>query len=374
MSNPLSLHVSDPGRRDGFGAWLERLNQAGWSAPVLYAVNANLTDDIKRYSPQTKWIYRLQNETFERLPGDFLQGDPRANARKWLLETKDNSGRNQIQTWLLNPADWYDPLNEPVIGTPMQATWLNEWMLEALIIASEYGVKLALFSFSTGSPDYALWPYLLTSLQLGKSNGAILSLHAYNDGGLAERDENGNLTQAALDTAFRHRKIYATLPDNAKLPVVYTEASADNGYGMRPASEWIADLIAYGEIIKDDPIVLGACAFQIGGNESNCYSIVGDYAEEIVEVDWTVEPVIPDDYVFLHWLMESQEITINPFEFNMPDRDIALIAVYVKQGEPPIYRRLTLATNPAGFENRVIANVPTDQPIEVGKLVRVEAR
>lgn len=77
MSNPLSLHVSDPGRRDGFGAWLERLNQAGWPAPVLYAVNANLAGDIKRYSPQTKWIYRLQNETFERLPGDFLQGDCR---------------------------------------------------------------------------------------------------------------------------------------------------------------------------------------------------------------------------------------------------------------------------------------------------------
>lgn len=319
MSNPLSLHVSDPGRRDGFGAWLERLNQAGWPAPVLYAVNANLAGDIKRYSPQTKWIYRLQNETFERLPGDFLQGDPRVNARKWLLEAKDNSGRNQIQTWLLNPADWYDPLNEPVIGTVEQALWLNEWIQEALSIASDYDLKLALFSFSTGSPEYDLWQYLIAALQLGKTNGAILSLHAYNDGGLAERDESGNLTQAALDTAFRHRKIYATLPDNAKLPVVYSEASADNGYGMRPANEWIADLIAYGEIIKDDPLVLGACAFQIGGNESNCYSVVGDYAEEIVEVDWTVEPPpVNDD--FNHWMdLDTGETlgTDKVYEFNI---------------------------------------------------------
>lgn len=318
MSNPLSLHVSDPGRRDGFGAWLERLNQAGWPAPVLYAVNANLTDDIKRYSPQTKWIYRLQNETFERLPGDFLQGDPRVNARKWLLETKDNSGRNQIQTWLLNPADWYDPLNEPVIGTAEQALWLNDWMIEALTIAAEYGLKLALFSFSTGSPEYDLWQYLIPALQLGKLNGAILSLHAYNDGGLAERDTSGNLTQAALDTAFRHRKIYATLPDDAKLPVVYSEASADNGYGMRPANEWIADLIAYGEVIKDDPIVMGACAFQIGGNESNCYSVVGDYADEIVEIDWTVTPPVNDD--FKYWVDLDTGETLGAdkvYEFNI---------------------------------------------------------
>jgi N-acetyl-anhydromuramyl-L-alanine amidase AmpD len=290
MANPLSLHISGPnGSRDGLGDWLARLTAAGTPAPVVYSINVNLADTLKRTSPTTRLIFRLQNETFKRLPGDMWQGDPVLNARRWINETRDHSGRTQLQTWLLNPATYYDPLNEGAPQTVAQAQWFCAWEIEALNIATSHGLKLALCSFQTGAPDYSLWQYLIPALKLGQASGAILSLHAYNNGGLCERDASGHLTPAALNNAFRHWEIYDDLPESARLPVVYTEASKWNGFGMGPTPEWINDLIDYGQVMKDDLYTLGVCAFQCGGNESNCWQALPAYGEAIVSDDWTTD-------------------------------------------------------------------------------------
>jgi hypothetical protein len=297
MKQPLSLHISGPnGRRDGLGEWLAALKAISLPAPVLYSVNMNLAEDIRRYSPETKWIFRVQNETFNRLPGGFFEGDPRTSARRWLTETKDNAGRTQLQTLQLNAADWSDLLSEPVPGTVAQAQWLNEWMLEALTISNQYGMKLALFSFATGSPEYGLWSHLIPALQLGKMCGAVLSLHSYNDGGLAERDAQGRLTAAAVNNTFRHWQIYDDLPENARLPVVYSEASMGNGFGTgESTTTWLMDLIECGLMDKNDPWVLGRLAYQCGGSESNCYQVLPAYSAAIAATDWSTEPIEPPE-------------------------------------------------------------------------------
>lgn len=370
MSNPLSLHVTGPeGRRDGLGAWMDQLYRAGCPVNVLYCLNENAKFNINDFSPGTRWIYRLQNDTFARQPDGFFTGDPRASARAWLIETRDHENRTQLDHWALNPADWFDPLNEPAPGTVEQTIWLNEWMLEALSIATERGYRLALFSFPTGSPDYPLWSYLIPALQLGKLNDAVLSLHAYNDGGLAERDGNGNLTPAALHNAFRHRQINALLPQSAQLPIVYTEASQGNGYGSIPAQAWIKDLIDYGQIIKNEPEVLSACAFQLGGGELNCWQALPDLGDAIVAEEWAVAPPATN-WRFEHYHIDGgAAITDNPITIVM-DRAHTVIVNAVQMDathflltvtiDPPEARIEVILTPPQPIGGYVVG-----QPVEI---------
>lgn len=294
MSNPIAMHVDGPaGRRDGLGQYYQSLFLHGNAPPVYYSVNETLGPDLKQYSPVSTWIYRRQDETFQRLPGDWNTGDPGANARRWLTQTRNSEGHTLIDCYMLAGAPIVDPLNEPAPGTAADAIWLNAWTIEALNIVTTHGFRMALFSFPTGKPEYNLWQYLIPAMELGKLNQAVLSLHCYNDGGLAERDSYGNLTPAAVHNAFRHRQIYAQLPASAHLPIVYSEASADNGYGMRPTAAWIADLISYGQIIKNDQDVIAVCPFKVGGGESNCYKALPDLASAINASDWSADPVIP---------------------------------------------------------------------------------
>ncbi len=211
-----------------------------------------------------------------------------------------------MDIWRLNSADWFDPLNEPVIeladpnnpaqvaDTVRRAQWLNTWMITALNIANSSGFKLALFSFPTGSPPLLkwnevntsqiqvptnpdcqsiVWYYLLPALRLGKQLGAILSLHAYWE----DRDPSTD-HRAAL----RYRDVVDILPLDAQLPIVISEASSGNGYGtLLSGQRWIDDMAKYDSQLMKDDYVLGACAFQLGGSESNLVSALPQYAEYI---------------------------------------------------------------------------------------------
>jgi murein DD-endopeptidase MepM/ murein hydrolase activator NlpD len=276
----LSVHISS-GNRHGFGDFLQKCTQAQQSPPVIYSVNENIADDLRRFSPTTKWIYRFQSAVFNRLPAHFFEDDPVASATNWLTVAKQN-GRTLLDNWRLNPADWHDPLNEPVPGTPAQAQWLNTWMLTALNIAHDQGFRLALFSFATGSPDYGLWQFFIPALQLGRRFDAILSLHAYDDDGLITRQADGSLTENTLSRGLRYRRIRSALPPNARLPIVISEASSGNGYDTKLRDQpWVDDMGRYDVELQRDADLLAACAFQLGGNESNLQLALGIYGDYI---------------------------------------------------------------------------------------------
>jgi hypothetical protein len=280
----LSVHISS-GNRSGFSEWLQKCAEAGSPIGIVYSVNENISGDITQHSPSTKWVYRYQTEEFSRLPDGFFEGDPVKNATEWLTKTKDSRKRTLIQNWKLNQADWFDPLNEPVPDIPVKAQWLNQWMLKALEIANDNGFRLALFSMPTGGPPIDMWQLLVPALQRGKELGAILSLHAYWETDQPETEE---------DNALRHRKIYATLPDDAQLPLVMSEASPGNGYdvGWR-GQAWVDNMARYDAELMKDAYVLGACGFQLGGQESNLRSVLPQYAAYIAK---TLTPaIIPTD-------------------------------------------------------------------------------
>ena len=291
----LSIHIS--ANPEGLGPLLLQCAQAKSPIAVIYSLNQNIDDAIQHNSPETKWIYRRQSDVFARLPGDFWLGDPAQSATSWLIGVRDpgDKQRTQVDNWKLNPADWYDPLNEPVIEiadptNPAQvadavrkAQWLNTWMITALNIAnSNGGLKLALFSFPTGSPSLAkwneinasqiqvppqpecqavVWYYLLPALRLGKQLGAVLSLHAYWE----DRDPSVDRRDA-----LRYRDLISLLPSDAQLPIVISEASNGNGYGVSKGKghgqAWINDMASWDTELMKDPIILAGCAFQVGRN------------------------------------------------------------------------------------------------------------
>jgi hypothetical protein len=298
----LSIHISKspPGLDD----WLLTCAEAGSPVSVIYSVNENIAESIKRSSPTTRWIYRRQTEQVSRLPNNFWNDDPAKNATRWLVEARDpaDQQRTQIENWTENretgrkfghPPAWYDPLNEPpipiadpnnsaeVADAIHKAQYLNTWMMTALNLADGLGFKLALFSFATEAValDKRIWNELTPAFKLGKQLGAILSLHAY---GGAHEGASGPLHDRPQAYLW-HRDIYKLLPEDVHLPIVYSECGADNGFDTGKASRgsrFIADLAACDADWMADASVLAACAYQIG-HESNMppdiFQKLGDY-------------------------------------------------------------------------------------------------
>jgi lysozyme len=277
MTNKASVHISQPsGSITGLGDWLAATAKAGRPAPVIYSVNGNLDDTIHRYSPTTKFIYRRQSTIFNRLPPNFFNDDPVVSATNWLTKTIDKNDQNRtlIQNWLLNPADWYDPLNEPAPTTIAQAQYLNTWMITALDIAWSYGKRLALFSFPTGSPAMELWPYLYDAMRKGVTLGAILSVHEYSVTGTMQNPQPGNV--------LRYRTVYKSLPNDCKMQIIVSECGAGNGYNADLTGQpWINDLMWYNSEACQDSYLLGFCAYQLGGAESNMVQVLPQYATAI---------------------------------------------------------------------------------------------
>lgn len=286
--NKASVHCTQPGNMAGLGDLLRNTAQAGKVIPVVYAVNVNLRDTLAQNSPTTRYVYRRQTDTFNRLPPNFYNDDPVTNATNWLTVTRDPADQNRtlIQNWALNPADCYDPLNEPVIGLPpnytqadlqdaiRKAQYLNTWMITALDIAAAQGMKLALFSFPTGSPPMEIWPYLYPALRKGKSLGAILSLHEYSVNNSMKIADSGNV--------LRYRCVYSSLPLDCRIPIIVSECGAGNGYDTGLAGQaWVDDLMWYNAQACQDSYLLGFCAFQLGGNESNMVNTLPAYTTAI---------------------------------------------------------------------------------------------
>ena len=284
----LSVHYNDSGNHTGFGDWIKVAKPS-----IVYSLNGNIKDTLNRFSPATKIVYRVQNAYWARLPEGMFVGDASQNATRWMLGIRDNGGRTLMDVWALNPADYYDPLNEPVAHTASEAQWLNTWMMTALEIAHQRGFKLVMFSFGTANPAYESWQYLLPSLRLGKQYGAILSLHVYQDGSLLLKNPDGSYTDVTLNQTLRHRKVYAQyVPADAQLPILYSEASPNNGYGMGGMSSqaWINDMGAYDTELFKDAYIIGICGFQLGGSESNLQPALVNYGQYIASHPTPVAP------------------------------------------------------------------------------------
>jgi murein DD-endopeptidase MepM/ murein hydrolase activator NlpD len=287
----LSVHFTFPGDATGVGDFLRIPAEAGNPVNIVYQLGRSLNIDRDKYSPTTKLVYRKQSDTWPRVPQDLFKGNAIESCNNWMLNLREG-GKNLIDIWQLNPADYYDPLNEPVPQLPSEAIWLNTWMVRALEIANSYNLKLVLFSFSVGRPEYDLWQYLYPALRLGKTSGALLSLHQYGvEHLLIERNADGSLTENTLHCSLRHRKIYDALPADCKIPIIISESGAGSGYSNN-GNEFLTDAIEYDKEIMKDTWVVGTNLFQLGGMESNLKPILPNLTQYIATTPTTTPPPV----------------------------------------------------------------------------------
>ena len=276
----LGLHISS-GKRNGFGAYLQKCAAAGSPVPVIFSVGQSLWDELQQVSPQTILIFRTQADIHHNDigdgPGSMYQGDPVQAARDWMAL--------MMPMWALNKADYYAPLNEQDPALLSGFTWLNTFTIECLKIAEANHYKLALYAFSSGNPkdvdhpaegepftrDQA-WLELVPSLQYAKANGHILLLHEYGF-------DFVTLKASMPYLATRYRHAYRLLaPYNSDPPLVISEASAGVGYAGIAPKAWINDAAWYDSELVKDRAVIGCCLYQLGGSE-NFYSILPQLAE-----------------------------------------------------------------------------------------------
>jgi len=268
----LGLHISS-GKRNGFGAYLQKCAAAGSPVPVIFSVGQSLWDELQQVSPQTILIFRTQADIHHNDigdgPGSMYQGDPVQAARDWMAL--------MMPMWALNKADYYAPLNEQDPALLSGFTWLNTFTIECLKIAEANHYKLALYAFSSGNPkdvdhpaegepftrDQA-WLELVPSLQIAKANGHILLLHEYGF-------DFVTLKASMPHLATRYRHAYRLLAQhNADPRLVISEASAGVGYAGITPKAWIDDAAWYDSELVKDRAVIGCCLYQLGGAENFC--------------------------------------------------------------------------------------------------------
>jgi hypothetical protein len=176
---------------------------------------------IKGYSPGVKIIGRkidvMYNGQRHSVEGFNYNGDPiaQAEARMELLR----------ETMTAYPAvDYWEIVNEILPPTPADIVKICAFFKRALEIAESWGKRLALFSFSTGTPEPEAWIYASPTgvFDRAYAGGHVLSLHEY---GLWGRD------------AYSHLLRFRVLYDNTLLRIGMPIPLYITEYGV-PDGDW----------------------------------------------------------------------------------------------------------------------------------------
>jgi len=206
--------------------------------------------EVKSIAPETLTIGRFTGrDTFS------LEGDAKEIARvqmDWLLQkAAPNKGF----------VDFWEPMNEDNPPELWQHQKIAEVMLECMRIANEEGLKLAIFSYSLGTPKIEFWEGICETGVFGfaQNHGHILSLHE----GTLEAPAWSEDAVPWLHT--RYRLLYDILKKrNEVIPLVISEwcIGAYTGFEADP-EEWARQLLWYeSELLKDD-YVIGVTPFTL---------------------------------------------------------------------------------------------------------------
>lgn len=202
---------------------------------------------VKQYAPQTKIIGRKIDVQYNgqqyNVEGFDYNGDPisQAEARMELLRA----------TMQANPAvDYWEIVNEQKPPASSDIVKICLFFIRAMQIAEGWGKRLALFSFSTGTPEPVAWNFALynsTVFAAALNGGHSISLHEY---GLWPRDTFSHL--------LRCENLYTLLESEGygNIPLYITE------YGV-PREDWnttdkLQQLQAYDEQLSMLSYVAGA--------------------------------------------------------------------------------------------------------------------
>ena len=170
--------------------------------------------------------------------------------------------------------DYLEITNElDPVGTVGHTLFAQLWM-ELIPLAEAKGVKLAIFSYSMGVPEWDEWVAIVATgvFQLAKAGKHILSLHEYalptwkwwgqKIPGRVADPNHGPLM-------CRYRWLFEDLliPAGLTIPLVITEANVEDMTGMT-MSDWMTNITWYDVKLREDWYVLGATLFTLDGTNA----------------------------------------------------------------------------------------------------------
>lgn len=178
------------------------------------------------------------------------------------------------------------------------------FVIECCKIASEWGVKLACFSHSTGVPERDEWDAVATTgvFEVMAAGGHALSLHEYDT---VQPPPDGEIGVHLC----RYRYVYQRhiLPRRLDIPLFITEyapvAWNSEMEGWTPEQLW-QHAVLYDKAVRSDPYVAGVHIFTVGG-----YSSWEPFHERYLQTyDWWV------DYTISEWVVENGNVSPPPAE------------------------------------------------------------
>ncbi len=263
----LGLHTIKPNSTYPF---VKQVTEAGARVPIVKALGGfGVLREVKEVSPTTVTVGRWREPENVR-----AEGDPAQRAAQ-IMGAHMVHWENERDV-----TDYWELLNEPNPGSPERHAWLARFYMAAMDIAEANGFRLALFSYSTGVPEWQDWAAIVETgvFARAQAGGHILALHEYDWPTLRDNWSIG-IPGAPPDPdrgplAGRYRHLYRDflIPRGEVIPLAITEMGLDTGVTggqMDPYWErrWLKEMAWYDSKITEDDYVIGAAIFTLGGGE-----------------------------------------------------------------------------------------------------------
>src|SRR3990170_237498 len=279
----IGLHIV-PGRRTGFGAFLQSLIGANVHLAIVKAVDdLSPLREVERLMPGALTVGRLNSAVD---PTTGVSWDLQA----FKPEDFNNSPREAAEVYLyLVAAKWveysevniWELFNEYSSNLGWQGAFFIEMMktvdsgeinlvllafstgnfFERLHKISDMRIKLVLYAFSTGNPplDEATIAEITPALRYAMAHGHYVSSHAY--GGVLPGDPE-TLEDSYL--ALYHRGWYAMLPADARPQLIISEAGQSGGCCFIGTQAFVEDYRWYDAQLSEDDYVVGVAVWTLG--------------------------------------------------------------------------------------------------------------
>ncbi len=264
----LGFHTLNPG---GAPSFVEAARDAGAHVALVKALgNFGYLRRVKEISPETTTVARCA-------PGDEtpqavdIGGDPAERAARLMAQ--------HMPRWEYEAdvVDYWEILNENKPPTVAGHVWLAQFFIEAMDIAEANGHKLAIFSYSTGVPQWHEWEAIVETgvFARAKAGGHALALHEYDWPVINQRwNEPTEDLPPYGDRgvlAGRYRYLYRDflIPRDEVVPLVITEGGLDPVVGGPDMDQpwqarYVDNMAWYDTLMREDDYVVGSAMFTLG--------------------------------------------------------------------------------------------------------------
>jgi hypothetical protein len=209
---------------------------------------------------------------FGNVEGFNYGGDPEAQAH-WHMAAIAQAFSGHLPYY-----DYVEVINEQAPPSPEAHRVLAQFFRYCMAIANAWGVRLALFSHSTGTPEPEAWDAIadMGLFETAATWGHAISLHEYNING-----QGGHL--------YRYRYLYnhIILPRGLDIPLYITEYNVDVADADKPVL-MLANWRDYDAEVAKDPYVAGVHIYSTGEVYSDyrptIYSLWDEYRAYAIAV------------------------------------------------------------------------------------------